>query len=1221
MKPFFSIVIPALNSRSTLELALRCLEAQTLPRDRFECLVVDDGSTDGTSAFLRRCQPGFSLRYFSHPTNLGRSQARNTACAHAEGDVFIFIDADMLPEPDWLAHYAAAFAQTPSLDVLSGGRYHLHLGANPDNRPLVLGQMLGVSPAELFVSQVAEQFEQLRARARLGMYPGHAMARIEAQLPEVCQRYPESLLCAYSVITSNVAVRRSVFEKVGGFDTSMRRTEDTDLGVRLWEIGARFGCAPDARAYHMYHAGQGDRNNTLVERMAFFYRHPYRLIVLLYLWFAYHDRPDPSPPSAIFDSLLTLLAAGQELPDMDVSREFYRVYRQQPWADCACDKDFMVEFYGDHSGISRAEIEAYLDQGIAQGLISQRRNQRYYFDFNHTSNWLRKSTTYQQYELEHTRYNWIRNWIPCPPDGAGAPTQPEKRNGVLRRPPITLGCRGVYEVFIPQEALPQGPFEATLNMPLPVAHACQTDVQIMRCVPENLFDYADRERTMISNFPLECGMSEDGSITVRYEFECNLREHLLAENGEPPLSSLHFPRNSAENGGSEGGTNSAQYLKPTYPAAQLPKAEALLKKILAGPAQDSHSIAHTIYTWILNNRRYSQSFLADYLILETGFGMCVHLARLFVNLCRLMRIPAREQCGVYFGRALTPDNPQRTVVTGRAYNILTHTWAEFYTPQHGWIPVEFSAADLGRHILTAVNVDDEHLRNQLMRETDLYSAYYFGNLDPFRIYSGEQAGQVPTYPLVKSKMAQDALKMLVLQTRHRLVCDVSGAARFSDLWASLQTVRAAHPHVSSVKDSENPGARQVAASPAPSAQTNSPQRVVITSIGSTGDVQPLLALADELRSAGHELVFALPSMYQNRVQRLGFRFAEIGAGTELDAWHKIFARQAEIADPIEQTRYFVEALGPWMPQMFQELCDLCSDADGLISPAFHLAARMAHDATDIPFVSAHFSPFGSKGNKALREVSAPLVNRYRQQAGLPPLDDPLGADSASPQLALYAVSPHIFRPPAGWPSHYHLTGYWFFDEENWQPDSGLAEFIQAGEPPVVVTFGSMPSVDPAALTNLIIAAIKQTGCRAIIQHGGGDLAYSRALPENMHAVDFVPHGWLFARAACVVHHGGAGTTAAAFRAGVPTVVVPHLLDQPIWAEYARAFGCAGAVIPHAKLTAEQLSAAITQTLSHPRCRHSAARLGEQIRSENGVQTARKLIEQMLSVSAFDTVRQ
>ena len=293
--------------------------------------------------------------------------------------------------------------------------------------------------------------------------------------------------------------------------------------------------------------------------------------------------------------------------------------------------------------------------------------------------------------------------------------------------------------------------------------------------------------------------------------------------------------------------------------------------------------------------------------------------------------------------------------------------------------------------------------------------------------------------------------------------------------------------------------------------------------------------------------------------------------------------------------------------MYRELRDLCSEADVLIGPAFQLAARMVHDATGILFASVHFSPFGSKGGKAIREVSAPLVNQVRQETGLAPLEDPLGADGASPQLALYAVSRHVFRPPAGWPVHSHLTGYWFFDEETWQPAPELAAFIQAGAPPAVVSFGSMPNTDPEALTDLILKAVAQAGCRVIIQRGGGGLARRSSLPENVYAVDFVPHSWLFPRAGCVVHHGGAGTTAAAFRAGVPTVVVPHLLDQPIWAEYARAFGCAGAVIPHDQLSAEKLGVALTQTLSNARFRRAAARLGEQIRAENGVQTARQLI--------------
>jgi sterol 3beta-glucosyltransferase len=391
-------------------------------------------------------------------------------------------------------------------------------------------------------------------------------------------------------------------------------------------------------------------------------------------------------------------------------------------------------------------------------------------------------------------------------------------------------------------------------------------------------------------------------------------------------------------------------------------------------------------------------------------------------------------------------------------------------------------------------------------------------------------------------------------------------------------------------------------------------RIVITTFGSTGDVQPLLGLADELRRSGHEPVWAAPAVYEERLRHLGFPFFPIGTSADPDLWAKIFATQMEQIGPVEQTRHFLDAILPIMPQMFAELRTICRDADVLISPSFQLAARMVHEVDGLPFVSVHFSPFGSTSSKAVREVSAPLVNRYRQQKGLPPLGDPLGADGASPQLALYAVSRHVFRPPQQWPAHYHLTGYFYFDEEAWQPDPELVAFVESGEPPVVITFGSMPNPDPQALTDAILGAIDRVGCRAVIQHGKAGLAQGRVLPKNIYATGFIPHRWLFPRSACIAHHGGAGTTAATFRAGVPMVVVPHFLDQPIWGEYARALGCAGAVIPRNQLSAERLGAAIQRTLSNPRHRQAAASMSVKVNAENGVRAACQLIEKAFLVS-------
>jgi sterol 3beta-glucosyltransferase len=145
-----------------------------------------------------------------------------------------------------------------------------------------------------------------------------------------------------------------------------------------------------------------------------------------------------------------------------------------------------------------------------------------------------------------------------------------------------------------------------------------------------------------------------------------------------------------------------------------------------------------------------------------------------------------------------------------------------------------------------------------------------------------------------------------------------------------------------------------------------------------------------------------------------------------------------------------------------------------------------------------------------------------------------------------------------------------------------------------------------------LSAIEQTGQRAVILDGWAGLTGDRTLPANtLRLTGFVPHSWLFPRASCVVHHGGAGTTAAAFRAGVPAVIVPHMLDQPIWAEFARALRCAGAVIPLQQLTSKGLADAINATLQNPALKAAAERMSVDIAAESGVETAQGLIEELV----------
>ena len=148
------------------------------------------------------------------------------------------------------------------------------------------------------------------------------------------------------------------------------------------------------------------------------------------------------------------------------------------------------------------------------------------------------------------------------------------------------------------------------------------------------------------------------------------------------------------------------------------------------------------------------------------------------------------------------------------------------------------------------------------------------------------------------------------------------------------------------------------------------------------------------------------------------------------------------------------------------------------------------------------------------------------------------------QPILYGYSPAVIPPPADWGADIHVTGYWFLDPaEDWTPAAALVDFLAAGPPPVYVGFGSMSSRKPRN-RQPDPGRAGRTGQRGIIHAGWGGL--QRRLPDSVLMVDGDPFSWLFPRVAAVVHHGGAGTTSAGLRAGVPSVVVPFFGDQPYW---------------------------------------------------------------------------
>jgi sterol 3beta-glucosyltransferase len=388
-------------------------------------------------------------------------------------------------------------------------------------------------------------------------------------------------------------------------------------------------------------------------------------------------------------------------------------------------------------------------------------------------------------------------------------------------------------------------------------------------------------------------------------------------------------------------------------------------------------------------------------------------------------------------------------------------------------------------------------------------------------------------------------------------------------------------------------------------------RAVLTNFGSVGDLQPFLALAVEMRRCGDVPVLAFSPYFRSRVEKLGFDFVPIGPDLQtIQNNANVFLRN--VSDSADRIREILSPLVTVLPQAFSELSQISLNADVLIGGPTQPAARMVHETSGIPFVSIQVSHFGGIGSPALRKASTDLINPLRVRLGLAPLQNPLTIDANSPQLALYAMSRYV-RPPVGdWPSNCQLTGYFFFDDEQWQPEPELVSFLESGERPVVISFGSMTYEDPRGLSDLLLEASRRTGCRAIIQQGWGGIGRQQ-LAEGILTTGYVPHEWLFPRARCIVHHSGAGTTSAVFRSGVPSVCVPHgyFSDQVYWAEIAHELGCAAQPLPLLRLTAEHLATAIKRVVGDPAYYLNAALLASQIRSEPGVRLARHLIDQLL----------
>ena len=416
-------------------------------------------------------------------------------------------------------------------------------------------------------------------------------------------------------------------------------------------------------------------------------------------------------------------------------------------------------------------------------------------------------------------------------------------------------------------------------------------------------------------------------------------------------------------------------------------------------------------------------------------------------------------------------------------------------------------------------------------------------------------------------------------------------------------------------------------------------RIAIITIGSRGDVQPYIALGQGLIKAGHIVRLATHQDFENLVKSYGLEFCLIRGNSqemmgsqerrELSEKGNFFATLRHIQKSAEH------AISEWM----EDGLVACQGMDLLISgtTALSVSTSLA-EKYHLPLLQAHVFPitptrtfpsmflptlpnlggaFNFISSHLILQIvslgARPMLNRARKKVlDLPPVSFS-GTSHMNPSKGfpmLYGFSPSVIPAPADWRAEDHVTGYWFLDPAaDWTPPPDLLNFLQAGSPPVYIGFGSMGSRKPAETTDLVLQVISKTQQRAVLLSGWGGLQKTD-LPASVFMIDSIPHAWLFPRVAAVVHHGGAGTTAAGLRAGVPSIVIPFLGDQPFWGKRVHDLGVGPAPIPHRKLTVDRLAQAIQEAVTDMAMRQRAAELGSKIQAEDGIANAVAIIQRI-----------
>ncbi len=414
-------------------------------------------------------------------------------------------------------------------------------------------------------------------------------------------------------------------------------------------------------------------------------------------------------------------------------------------------------------------------------------------------------------------------------------------------------------------------------------------------------------------------------------------------------------------------------------------------------------------------------------------------------------------------------------------------------------------------------------------------------------------------------------------------------------------------------------------------------RISMVAIGSTGDVRPYVLLGKELKKRGHEVTIVCFDMTEKMVTEAGLKLAPL-AGSVKDIFMAVMTPGTNGFTFLPK---FKNALLDDLPQFLHTLEEGCKDAEAIICTFFGSVVYSIAEKHNIPCIQTHYflmdyndmfpittAPglkVGKAWNKVSYKMGYALINTlewhylsdWRSEEGMKSKKISMSPDyyiNGHKIPVLYAISPLLVPRAPEWDEHIHMTGFWTDPEPcEYEPEPSLVRFLEEGEKPVYIGFGSMVSGDMGQTLDIVLKAVAASGVRAIIGRGWGGGALDAAMSNrNVYVADYIPHDWLFSRVSAVVHHGGAGTTAAGVLACKPTLVVPFGGDQPFWGQRVYDLGIGPRPIKRENLTVERLADALIELTHTPRFNVAVSEIGERMKYENGTLLAADIAEREIN---------